>query len=85
MSKIVDRTGVVFGYLTVIQKSRNSNKGAIWLCKCVCGALKEIRGDHLKSGGIDNDKGYSPENCKWSTAIEQANNKTTTSMVLFKK
>jgi hypothetical protein len=29
----------------------------------------------LQIDRVDNDKGYSPDNCKWSTRIEQAHNK----------
>jgi hypothetical protein len=32
---------------------------------------------------IDNNKGYSPENCRWATAKVQSNNKSTTLMVEY--
>lgn len=33
------------------------------------------RPEKLTLGRIDNSLGYSPENCKWETAVEQGNNK----------
>lgn len=32
--------------------------------------------DDLTIDRVDNDKGYSPDNCKWSTEVEQKNNRS---------
>ena len=38
-------------------------------------ALENGYEDNLTLDRVDNDKGYSPTNCKWSTMKEQSNNK----------
>lgn len=47
MPPLKDLTGQKFGKLTVIERAPNKGKKVCWKCKCECGNLVEIRGDHL--------------------------------------
>lgn len=54
---VKDLTGKRFGNLEVLERSRDSlsPNGRIhpmWLCRCVCGTEKVIKGDKLKDGRI---------------------------------
>ena|ERR1051325_2622094 len=42
-----------------------------------------IDGDKRTIDRIDNNKGYSPDNCRWATLSDQAKNKTTSVYVFF--
>lgn len=44
-----DETGKQYGYLTVLSLVQKSPQ-AIWLCKCKCGRLKEVKGTYLRNG-----------------------------------
>lgn len=52
---IIDLTGRVFGRLTVVEQVPQpawdtAHCRKWWLCRCACGKLHRIRGNHLKSG-----------------------------------
>lgn len=51
--KAKDLTGQVFGYWTVLNRDYNKNKHGhrMYLCRCICGKEKILRGSMLVSGG----------------------------------
>jgi hypothetical protein len=46
----LDLRGRVFGRLTVLRFVQVKNGQSFWLCRCTCGATKEIKGNNLTSG-----------------------------------
>lgn len=76
------KVGDRFGRLVVIEKASNVGRNVAWRCVCDCGNEKIVRGVNLvrhatRSCGclrIDNDKGYSPNNCHFVTLLENKAN-----------
>ena len=47
-------------------------------------SMKNGYADNLSIDRKDNDKGYSPDNCRWASAKEQANNTRSTVFLTYK-
>lgn len=50
MAAFKDLTGLRFGRLSVLHRTRSLNKRVLWLCRCDCGVEKEVVGGNLNSG-----------------------------------
>lgn len=48
--KAVNLTGQTFGRLTVVCRAPNIRRRTAWLCRCICGVNKMVKGMHLRSG-----------------------------------
>ncbi len=45
--------GFVCGALTVTARgARPLNGSAVWICECLCGGLRAVRGDKLRNGSV---------------------------------
>lgn len=49
--KLIDETGNRYGFLTVLEKTKDKNGRTAWLCRCDCGNTKVVRGPVLRKGG----------------------------------
>jgi hypothetical protein len=51
MAKFIDLKGKIIGRITVLENmGKDHNGGYIWLCKCECGTVKNIKSRSLTSG-----------------------------------
>jgi hypothetical protein len=51
-SNFIDITGKTFNKLTAVKYLGIINKRSYWECLCVCGSVKKIESDNLKSGKV---------------------------------
>ena len=49
MGKLIDLTGKTFTYLKVISRGLNKKNHVAWLCECICGKQKLIKGGDLRN------------------------------------
>ena len=49
MGKLIDETGNIYGYWTVLKSVKKDNK-TFWLCECECGTQRLISGGDLRRG-----------------------------------
>ena len=45
-----DMTGLRFGLLTVIEKTKDESGRSIWKCQCDCGGIAYVQTGHLNAG-----------------------------------
>lgn len=70
MSKTIDETGNIYGYLTVIERAPNNKDGrAMWKCKCKCGNEIIVLGKHLRSGNTKSCGCYQRERATKSNLV----------------
>lgn len=54
MAEFIDLNGLTFNWMKVICRVENgkNRSGASWKCQCICGNIKVIRSEDLRSGKI---------------------------------
>lgn len=64
-NSLIDLTGKQYGFLTVLKRDETKPKGhqqrVYWLCKCECGSIISVAGNHLKSGHTKSCGCYNPQ------------------------
>ena len=50
MGKLIDETGNQYGKLTVLYRDPTPHAKPYWICKCECGEIVSVYGNHLRSG-----------------------------------
>ena len=74
--KFKDLTNKKFGKLTVIKKytHRDNSRAILWVCQCVCGKIKNIRGTSLTSG-VSKSCGCGNKGKTWKWSPEKIRSK----------